>query len=279
MAARSVRRRHVAPLEHPAPGFETRNYGPANLGREMDPFVNLDEFVMTQPVFRAHPHAGFCAITYMFEDAEGTFLNRWSRGGDQLIGPGAVHWTHAGSGMFHEEVPTRPGERCHGLQMFVKLPAELELSSPAALHMDADEVPEVDHDGVRARVLAGSWSGVASPMAVAPRVTWLDVHLAAGATFRASAPATHTAFVVVISGTLQVDGVALEQHSGAVFAPDGDEVSLGSTTGAQFLFCAGAPLDEPLHSSGPFMMSDGERLQEAFTRMRAGDMGHLDPSF
>ena len=137
MATRSILAIHQAALAHPRPGFATRNIGPGNLGRRMDPFVNLDDFEMDRPIFRAHPHAGFSAVTYMFEDSAGTFRNRWSHGGDELIGPGAVHRSQAGSGMLLEEVPTEPGVSCHGLQMFVKLPASMELSDPAAFHLDA----------------------------------------------------------------------------------------------------------------------------------------------
>lgn len=281
VTVRRVRRQHRAPLDRPAPGFETRNFGPKNLGPEMDPFVNLDDFVMTQPVFRSHPHAGFSAVTYMFEDATGTFRNRWSLGDDELIGPGAVHWTQAGSGMFHEEVPTVTGERCHGLQMFVKLPADQELSAPAAFHMDAHQVPEVTQDGSRIRVLAGRFAEVSSPMRIANEVTWLDVHLVPGGRFEVAEPADHTAFVVVIRGSLLTDADGwLDVHSGALFDHDGDRVAVvAGDDGAQFLYCAGAPLGTPFVASGPFMMRDRDRLQDAFDRMRAGDMGQLDPSF
>jgi redox-sensitive bicupin YhaK (pirin superfamily) len=279
MTARSVQTVHAAPLDHPAEGFRTRNFGPTNLGAAMDPFVNLDEFVMTRPVFRAHPHAGFSAITYMFEDSEGTFVNRWSMGGDELIGPGAVHWTQAGSGMFHEEVPVETGPPCHGLQMFVKLPAALELSAPQAFHMDADEVPEVIGDGVRVRVLAGSHAGVASPMAIANDLDWLDVHVDAGATFVAPAPADRSAFLVVVTGAIEVAGARVEAHSGAVLGPDGDTIELHAVGEAEVLVCSGPPLREPFVSSGPFMMSTEQRLHDAFGRMRSGDMGRLDPSF
>lgn len=102
------------------PGFSSyglRAGGPI----ELDPFLNLDDFTMSQPTFPPHPHAGFSAITYMFEDSPGAFVNRDSLGDRSLIEPGAFHWTQAARGMMHEEVPEHPGVRCHGLQMFVNL--------------------------------------------------------------------------------------------------------------------------------------------------------------
>lgn len=279
MATRTVAVAHAAALTTPMAGFATRNIGPANLGRRLDPFVNLDDFVMDRPIFRAHPHAGFSAVTYLFEDSMGTFRNRWSQGLDQLIGPGAVHWTQAGSGMLHEEVPIEPGVPCHGLQMFVKLPASSELSPPAAFHLDASDVPEIARGGVRARVLAGAWEGAASPMAIANDLVWLDVHLEPGARFATPAPAAHTAFALVIRGTVTVGGAALPEHVGAVFGDDGDEVVIGSDGGAELLWCAGPPIGEPIVADGPFMMSTRARLDDAFDRLRSGAMGHLPPSF
>lgn len=279
MSARSVQKVHSAPLDQPAAGFRTRNFGPTNLGFGMDPFVNLDEFVMTRPVFRAHPHAGFSAVTYMFEDSEGTFLNRWSKGDDQLIGPGAVHWTQAGAGMFHEEVPIETGPSCHGLQMFVKLPAALELSSPQAFHMDSDEVPEVHGDGSRARVLAGAHAGVRSPMAIANELTWLDVHLDAGATFSAPSPPDHSAIVVVVRGEIAIAEQDIDAHDGVLLAPDGDDIELHAVGDADVLVFTGPPLRERFLSAGPFMMSTQQRLDDAVDRMGSGDMGRLEPSF
>ncbi|MFB2920991.1 MULTISPECIES: pirin family protein [Aerosakkonema] len=89
------------------------------LGVSLDPFLNLVDFHMSQPTFKPHPHAGFSAVTYMFEDSEGAFINRDSLGDRSRIAPGDLHWTQAGSGMLHEEVPERAGVDCHGLQMFV----------------------------------------------------------------------------------------------------------------------------------------------------------------
>ena len=42
----------------------------------MDPFLMVDHFVMTGPTFAPHTHAGISAVTAIFEDATGSFLNR-----------------------------------------------------------------------------------------------------------------------------------------------------------------------------------------------------------
>ena len=46
----------------------------------LDPYLMVDHFRMSQPTFGPHPHAGFSAVTYLFDDAETGFHNRDSRG-------------------------------------------------------------------------------------------------------------------------------------------------------------------------------------------------------
>lgn len=319
-----MRKIHVATLERDVrPGFSTRNIGPSNLGAgddgvddgmALDPFVNLDDFTMDRPTFPPHPHAGFSAVTYMFEDSPGSFTNRWSKGDGRqqdIIGPGAFHWTQAGSGMMHEEVPIKPGVVCHGLQMFVKLPSHLELTEPQAFHADPHDVPVVVEDDagrVRVRVLAGSYGGRTCAKELRgignAGLTFLDVHLDPGATFTVPVPKSQTAFVFTIRGSLTPLGASstgngdgdgdddddeataavtpLPPHAGVVFANDGGAVSVTTSSsgmGAQFVFGAGIPNGEPLVSSGPFMMSTAERIAEARQSYSSGAMGRLLPSF
>jgi redox-sensitive bicupin YhaK (pirin superfamily) len=35
----------------------------------LDPFLNVDLFELTGPVFAPHPHAGYSAVTYVFDDS------------------------------------------------------------------------------------------------------------------------------------------------------------------------------------------------------------------
>ncbi len=147
---------------HPAaPGFveDTAFHGGAV---ELDPFLALTDFHMTEPTFAPHPHAGFSAVTYMFRDSAGSFRNRDSLGDESVIEPGALHWTQAGAGMMHEEIPIEPGLDCHGLQLFVNLRSEHKLAPPRAFHVSAADVPVVDVAPVsRYAWSSGAW------------VTWL----------------------------------------------------------------------------------------------------------
>jgi hypothetical protein len=152
--------------ENRAVPFLVTRLSEATLGRgALDPFLAGDEFVMRDPTFPPHPHAGFSAVTWMFEDGDGAFRNRDTfSGADARIEPGAIHWTAAGRGMLHEEVPEVPGRAAHGIQLFVDLPAALKHGDPAALHLASAAVQAVTHEGARVRVVVGAHHGVTSAL-------------------------------------------------------------------------------------------------------------------
>lgn len=247
----------------------------------LDPFLNLDHFVMSEPTFPPHPHAGFSAVTYMFEDSAGAFVNRDSLGDRSLIEPGALHWTQAGRGMMHEEAPERPGVACHGLQMFVNLKDEHKRAAPAAYHASHSEVPDVrPTPGARVRVLAGAYDGVASPLGnLLTPITFLEVHLAPGAAVEVDAPRAHNAFVMIVRGGGTVADVSVGAHEALLFARDADRVRFeGAAGGMQLLFGEGAPLDEPVVFGGPFAMTRLADIHDARERFARGEMGTLAPS-
>jgi redox-sensitive bicupin YhaK (pirin superfamily) len=48
--------------------FSAAHVSAAAVGRDLDPVIGIDQFSMRGPVFVPHPHAGFSAVTYLFED-------------------------------------------------------------------------------------------------------------------------------------------------------------------------------------------------------------------
>jgi redox-sensitive bicupin YhaK (pirin superfamily) len=253
-------------------------------GATLDPFLNLDDFRMSEPTFPPHPHAGFSAVTYMFEDSPGTFTNRDSLGDESLIGPGTLHWTQAARGMMHEEIPQRRGVECHGLQMFVNLRSDHKLAAPRAFHVDARYVPECrDYAGARIRVLAGSLAGVRSALSeLLTPVSLFDVHLRAGARVSIPVAAGTSCFVLSISGsgTSGPERAAILAHDAFAFADDGDAVELAAgSDGLHVLLAAGKPLGEPVVFAGPFAMTTRTDAEAAIARYERGEMGRLSRSF
>ena len=65
-----------------------------------------------------------------------------------------------------------------------------------------------------------------------------------------------------------------------MFAPDGDEVRMENSVGAneplEVLLIAGVPLNEPIARYGPFVMNTEAEIHQAFEDYRRGRMGAIN---
>src|SRR5690606_34047469 len=125
-----------------APFVFIDHMGPADL----KDYENLD--------VPSHPHIGLSTLTFLFE---GAIMHRDSLGIEMEITPGAVNWMTAGKGVVHSERTPEylrtSDKRLHGLQIWVALPKELELSEPSFTHVEASEIPFWEQDGVQIKLI------------------------------------------------------------------------------------------------------------------------------
>jgi redox-sensitive bicupin YhaK (pirin superfamily) len=260
----------------------------------LDPFIGVDSYIMPQPFFPPHPHAGMSAVTLMLEQSEGGFINRDSLGDRSEIRPGDLHWTQAGAGMMHEEIPAQPGVAAQGLQVFVNLAAKHKQAPPAAFHIKHEDIPVFARAGVRVRAVAGQATvveaGKTTPLQspIARDAHWLtqadmiDVRLAANQTVTLQVQAGKRAFFVLREGALQLDAQTVQAPAAVVF----DDADAGSTivlaagnTDAQGVLFSGVPLGEPIFPKGPFMGNTASDIAAYVNRFQRGEMGRLEKSF
>jgi len=238
---------------------------------------------MSEPTFPPHPHAGFSAVTYMFDQSQGSFLNRDSKGDKSIIAPGDIHWTLAGSGIVHEEVPTKNGEVSLGLQIFVNLPSWQKEMPPTALHLSKSEIPRVTKDGLDVKVVSGSYNNIESPLASIPKIRILDIHLT-NDSFEIDIPETENCFIIHYSGNSilkqnDID-VKLSHKSILYFKRENSKIVLQNDTTevSHFILFSGVPINEPIFSGGPFVMNSEADLHRKFSEYRSGKMGSLEAS-
>lgn len=246
----------------------------------LDPVVLVDHFVMPTPAFAPHPHAGFSAVTYLFEDSGGV-RNRDSLGDDRVIGPGALHWTQAGRGMLHEELPAVPGVAAHGLQLFVNSRAGHKDAPPAAFHLRADQIPVVrTPDGATVRVARGEFAGQRAQLPAHTRLTLLDVRLPASGSVAVPVSPGQRAFAIVVSGALAIPEGEVPAHHALLFADEGQALRLQAPDGqaAQVVVLAGEPINEPIFPRGPFIANTPEQALDMVRRYSRGEMGALAPA-
>lgn len=240
-----------------------------------DPFIAVDHFRISQPTFGAHPHAGFSAVTYLFADSQTALLCRDSLGGQRLVAPGGVHWTLAGRGVVHDEVPAEPGRVAHGLQIFVNLPAAQKQRAPAVLHLAAELMPQRHGSGWHEQQVFGGSAPLALPVFAALRV----VQLQAGAAYTTELADGEQGFAWLISGQGRLGPEVM-----AEVLAEGDAwvlnagTALHATAPALLAVFSGRPLREPVVQHGPFVMNSEAEIVSAMQRFQAGGMGKLMPA-
>lgn len=228
-------------------GVLLRRSIPPNAANPFDPFLLFDHFAFNDPAegpirgFPMHPHRGIETVTYMLD---GSVQHRDSLGNAGLIGAGDVQWMTAGGGILHEEMPRRaPSGAIFGFQLWVNLPARLKWSRPRYQEVSAATIPSVEENGVRVRLVAGTFGLARGPVTeIAAEPVYLDVALQPGAAFSYSLPTQHTAMAYVFEGAGQfgANGDAVEAFRMVAFQP-GDQIQVQSEMGVRFMLIAGAP--------------------------------------
>lgn len=262
----------VIELEIPARKRSVGNFAvgrvlPAPVRRQVGPFVFFDHMgpVDVAPGegmdVKPHPHIGLATVTYLFA---GEVFHRDSVGSAQAITPGAINWMTAGRGIVHSErspeAVRAKGGPVHGLQLWVALPDAVEEGDPTFAHHGAGELPELDDTGVRARVLAGTAFGVASPVAVASPLFYVDAMLPAGT--RIEVPREHEERAVyVVDGEVGCGAATIGAATMAVLRPKADAM-LEATVPTRLVMIGGAPLG-PRWIWWNFVSSRQERIVQA----------------
>jgi hypothetical protein len=283
--SRTVQRTGAARRMSHGTGFVAYCMRLNTVGPGIDPFLSIDHFFMSQPIFPPHPHAGFSAVTYLFQDSQDILQNRDSLGERADIHPGDLHWTQAGRGIVHEEVPSTPGKISHGVQMFINLSAEEKLKRAQTFHLTSEFVPEFKPDAdTHVRVLCGSAHGLHAPINPAGWVNIIEARLGADASLQHDVAPELSAFVLMLNGAAAFGPMTrpahVARHQAALLSEGGRlvEVSAGKD-GAHYLLCSGMPLKEPMVAQGAFVMNTADQVRRVAEAYAAGKLGKLDPTY
>lgn len=268
-------------------GFPVRSLFSYNShGAHLSPFLLLDyagpaQFTPSdQPRgVGQHPHRGFETVTIVYE---GEVEHRDSTGAGGLIGPGDVQWMTAASGILHEEFHspafTQRGGTLEMVQLWVNLPARDKLAAPRYQTLQDARIPSVPLPGGagQVRVIAGAFDGQSGPAQTFTPVDVWDVRLRQGHVARLDTPAGHTLALVVLHGTVLVNGQEVVREAQMVqFERAGSGVEIEANSDATLLLLGGEPIDEPIVGHGPFVMNTQAEIVEAINDFNAGRFGEM----
>jgi hypothetical protein len=272
--------RVIVPRSVDLGGFSVRRALPSAQSRMVGPFIFFDHFGPaefrsgTGIDVRPHPHVGLATVSYLFD---GEIMHRDSLGSEVPIRPGEVNWMTAGRGIVHSERtgPERRarGDRLHGLQCWVALPAAQEEIMPAFAHHGAEEFPVVSEGGKTARIVVGALFGARSPVATITDTIFADITLKAGASLPLDAEHEERA-IYVVDGAIDIMDDRFDPGRLLVFRP-GDRVTVSAVTDAHIVIVGGAAMDGPRHIWWNFVSSRQERIEQAKAEWQAGHFGKV----
>jgi len=280
---------HRSPHAHwVGDGFPVRSlFTYDNLASQISPFLLLDyagPHTFTPTTDRRgvgqHPHRGFETVTIVYQ---GELEHRDSTGAGGFIGPGDVQWMTAANGIIHEEFHSpafaRSGGMLEMVQLWVNLPARDKRAAAGYQTLLATDIPEValGGDAGSLRVIAGGYQGHQGPARTfTPMDVW-DMRLQAGSHVQLPVAAGRNAALVVLRGTLRVNG---ERDAGpaslVLLDRTGEDVLIEAREGASVLLLSGEPIDEPIVGYGPFVMNSQAEIAESFDDFHAGRFGQME---
>jgi redox-sensitive bicupin YhaK (pirin superfamily) len=252
-------------------GHPIRRFLPSRERPMIGPFVLFDHFGPARLApgqgveIAPHGHAHLATLTYLFSGAS---FHVDDLGNRVTVEAGAVAWMHAGSGIVHsEQTPqewrTRGGVG-HGIQAWVALPEEFEISPPRFHLVRPDAVPETATGGAMLRVLVGEMCGIRSPIETCSPVLFAEARTADEAAEVPLEPTNGTRAALVVNGSGALDRVPIDGGT-LVAMHDGTAplLSLGPHTTA--LIFGGVSLGRR-YMEGNFIASTEARLDATLRR-------------
>lgn len=242
-----------------------------------DPFIFLMDDNINKPdnspVGGPHPHGGFETVSLLVDGKIVEQTESMEKGDFQIM--------TAGSGIVHTEIIDQPitGRL---FQLWLTLPKEHRWTRPRLQILNADRVPVSEKDGVGIRLYSGSMSNLSSPVLNYVPLIVAEITLKPGKSTTLDLPANFNAFLVMISGALEVGEektpLTAEQVGWLNHVSKDLPSELFIKAGIEdvrLILYAGKPQGDPIISQGPFIADRAEQIQKLYQDYRSGKMSHI----
>ena len=264
----------------PAASLEGRTLG--------NDFIGKDGWRMyhgqTIPGFPSHPHRGFETITIA---NKGFCDHSDSLGAAGRFGQGDVQWMTAGRGVQHCEMfPLLNTDKENTLELFqiwLNLPRKSKFVDPHFKMLWHEDIPIVEQNGVKTKVIAGSYNGKHAPEPAPDswaadsenEIAVLNVHIEPDSSFTLTGSNSGINRTVYFyeGDTISIDDKEIRSNYGIELDSKEKTIITAKTKTAHLLVLQGKAIDEPIAKYGPFVMNSEEEIQKAMQEYRLTQFG------
>ena len=165
------------------------------------------------------------------------------------------------------------------VQLWVNLPKKDKTSAPKYQAIENKDIPryKLENDQGEIEIIAGEYKGVKGAASTFTPINLLNAKLNKGAKVDFSSPADYNTALLVIEGSILVNGKdeALTDNF-VLMGNDGENFEIEAKDTALVLVLSGKTIEEPIAARGPFVMNTEGELKEAYQEYWEGKFGELD---
>ncbi len=240
-----------------------------------DPFLLLDYFGSDKPEdylngFPWHPHRGIETLTYLLK---GKVEHEDSMGNKGVIRQGEIQWMTAGSGIFHQEMPSSFGQdkEMLGFQLWLNLRKNDKFSKPTYRSIDVNHLDKLQSERNEIKVISGSILGRDNPSMEKHSldVSYFDI-TSNGGSLEIPKQNDFTSMVIPMEGTLTSNGTKLNKLEVAVFGPRSGTIKIEGEQRHRYIYISGRRTNDRISWYGPIVMNDWREIEDSFRDLQNG---------
>ncbi len=257
-------------LDQVGPFLLLHHYGPYEISPTHNPFQ-----------LAPHPHRGFEPITFLFQ---GQQFHRDSLGNEGTLNAGDVQWMTAGSGVIHDEAPSKAFVEktgtLEGIQLWVNLPKKYKMVTPKYQYLKKEDMPFITEDDgkVQVQVVAGNYKGHQGIAETFTSVNAWVVEVDETGEAVLEIPENHETLMYLLDGNLKINEekqLMKGLNQMVTFNHDETKINLRALKKSKVLVLSGEPINEKVTSWGPYVMNEQTEILEAMRDYQQGKMGFL----
>ena len=178
----------------------------------------------------------------------------------------------AGSGIVHSE--RTPGylidkdKSAHGLQIWVALPKEFEQMAPSFVHVNEEDLPHWEADGISYKLVAGEFDGRKSPVPVYSPLYYLELKCTTRQSVKISDKLYGECGLYILDGSVEIEGNQYASRE-LLVAKDSKLCEFVMEENTTVFFFGGEPLPEGRLIYWNFVATNQELIDKAKAKWRA----------